>query len=82
MWTYNEWYDELEEVESGSDLSAKINYGFTNNDLLILLTMHEAGNFREKIEDLLTDCNFHTESKLLRKGDYSSMLEQLIEEAG
>lgn len=82
MWTYNDWYDELEEAEYGSDLSAKINYGFSNNDLVILLTMHEAGNFRKKIEDLLTDCNFHTESKLLRKGDYNSMLEQLIEEAG
>ena len=82
MWTYNEWYDELEAVEFGSDLSAKINYGFTNSDLLILLIMHEAGNFREKIEDLLTDCNFHTESKLLHKKDYNAMLEQLIEEAG
>ena len=82
MWTYNEWYDELEAAEYGSDLSAKINYGFTNSDLLILMTMHEAGNFRKKIEDLLTDCNFHTECKLLHKKDYNSMLEQLIEEAG
>ena len=63
----NDWYGALEN-ETG--ISAKIKWGFFPQDLLILCDLHEAGYFREKIIDLLEDCNFHIECGLIDDQKY------------
>lgn len=65
-----DWNAALCGVESGTELSADIGWGFTGQDLLVLTCLHEAGLHREKIYDLLEDCNFHRENALLAKGEY------------
>ena len=69
------WDRALEKVENGSDLSSYIEWGFSGQDLLVLCFLHHIGKHRMKIEDLLEDCNFHTECSLLRKRDYKKYLD-------
>lgn len=61
----------LKNVKHGSELSGKLGYGFSTDDLVDLMNLHKKNMFRRKIEDLLEDCNFHTESGLLSEGNYS-----------
>jgi hypothetical protein len=61
----------LRGVTHGSDLSYKLGYGFSKDDLKELAKLHKVGKHREKIEDLLTDCNFHEESAAMESSDYS-----------
>ena len=74
------WRESLENVKKGWELSGGIGYAFCQQDLLILLGFHKAGLFREKIEELLTDCNFHTESGLLNNEDYEACFDIIINE--
>lgn len=57
-------------VKDGSALSGDLGYGFSKSDLRVLMNLHKAGKFRKKIEDILTDCNFHYESGLLSDRKY------------
>ena len=61
-------------VEKGEELSYALGYGLSNSDLTNLAKLHKANSFREKIESLLTDCNFHYECDLMFSGDYSMWL--------
>lgn len=61
------WEKALESVKRGTALSGQIDYGFGKRDISELAKLHKAGKFRQKIEDLLEDCNFHTEC-----GDFGS----------
>lgn len=65
----NDWINALQKYEYGK-LAGLIEWGFTFQDLYVLCCLHEANCFREKIEDLLEDCNFHTECGLLSEGKY------------
>lgn len=65
-----DWDKALANVEYGTELSLPIDYGFTDQDLFVLCCLHEAGMHREKIVDLLEDCNFHTECGLIYEGKY------------
>ena len=58
-----DWDTELACVEHGHELSEVIGYGLTRNDISGLAALHKAGKHRKKIEELLTDCNFHTECR-------------------
>ena len=49
----------LRSVKLGSALSRKVNYSFYAKDLGQLARLHKANKCRKKIEDLLTDCNYH-----------------------
>ncbi len=69
----------LKEVKYGSDLSSALGYGFSPDDLLALLKLHKKNTCRKKIEDLLEDCNFHTECGLLYEKRYDEC-EALIRE--
>jgi len=60
-------------VKDGSDLSGDLGYGFSKSDLRVLMNLHKAGKFRKKIEDVLTDCNFHYESGLLSDKKYEEL---------
>lgn len=53
-----------------STIAKEIEWGFTDEDLRELMRLHEAGRCREQIEDLLSDCNFHTECADWHDGNY------------
>lgn len=73
-----DWTGALENVKQGSDLSEVIGYCFSDQDLFVLCCLHEIGRHREKIEDLLEDCNFHYENGLLRDGKYAECKERVL----
>ena len=75
-----DWYTALSNVRYGVELSSVINYGFSFQDLLVLGTLHEYNMFREKIENLFEDCNFHTENELLIKNKYYEYFKYVIKE--
>ena len=56
-----DWAGALRKAAHGSDLSASLLYGLGEYDLKMLAILHRAGRFCKKIEELLTDCNFHKE---------------------
>lgn len=53
-----------------SEIAKEIEWGFTDEDLRELMRLHKAGVCRQQIEDLLDDCNFHTESADWNEGNY------------
>lgn len=61
----------FESVTIGSELSKPLGYGFSTQDLFNLAKLHKENRYRDKIEDLLTDCNFHEECQMMYSGDYS-----------
>lgn len=61
-------------------ISGKIGWGFYPQDLLVLCCLHEAGKHRRVIEDLLEDCNFHTECGLLADGKYDECKKVILED--
>lgn len=68
-----DWDSALSGVEKGYMLSGTIGWGFTKNDIKELAKLHESGKHREKIEDLLEDCNFHSLNGYFQAGDYSHL---------
>ena len=58
----------LSNVEYGSSLSWDLSYGFSKYDIGELALLYSEGKHQEKILDLLTDCNFHTEAEDFRNG--------------
>lgn len=52
----------LDGAEHGSELSGDLYYSFSEKDIENLAILHrDRPEYREKIEDLLEDCNFHKE---------------------
>ena len=68
------WEESLQNVENGSDLSRDIGWGLSHKDLCKLATIYQSGKkkMKEKIEDLLTDCNFHTECSDFINGSFDA----------
>lgn len=63
---------------STSDLSHKLKYGFTKEEIKELATLHKETTkkiVKKRIEDLLTNCNFHYESGLLANGNYNKIFD-------
>ena len=60
----------LRSVKRGTELSYPLGWGFDRDDLMALMKLHRSNKFRRKIEDLLEDCNFHTECGLLSEKNY------------
>lgn len=60
----------LRSVKRGTELSYSLGWGFDRDDLMALMELHRSNKFRKKIEDLLEDCNFHTERGLLSEKQY------------
>ena len=73
----NDWYMAL---ETGEATGSKIEWGFYPQDLLVLTCIHKAGYFRDKIIDLLEDCNFHTEAGLLDDQKYDECLKVIFDD--
>ena len=64
----------LSRVKEGSDLSRKCGWGFSMLEIKELAILHKTGKHREKIEDLLTDCNFHRECSDFMHGRYDQYI--------
>lgn len=64
------WQEILESEMPYDEISKEIEWGFTREDLQSLMRLHKEGICRSKIEDLLTDCNFHTECGNWSEGNY------------
>lgn len=64
----------LKKVKNGAALSGVLGWSFSDDDLKNLAKLHKANKFRKKIEELLTDCNFHYECDLMSSGNYSEWL--------
>lgn len=64
-----DWEKALNVMTYG-DIAKEIEWGFTDEDLQELMRLHKAGICRQQIEDLLDDCNFHTESDDWHDGNY------------
>ena len=75
-----DWDTALNKVKNGTKLSGVVGWGFSSQDLFVLCCLHEAGRHREKIEDLLEDCNFHTECGLLCEGKYDECRKVIAED--
>jgi len=61
------------------EISEAIEWGFYPEDLRKLMQLHRAGERRNKIEDLLTDCNFHSFCACLSDGDYAGAEKEIRE---
>lgn len=70
----NDFAAALSNVEHGWQLSESIHWSFYPRDLARLAKLHKADIFREKIEDLLEDCNFHKECGDFFNGNYDEYL--------
>lgn len=71
----------LDQVEYGFKLSGDLDYGFSKRDIEKLAILHrDQPKYREKIEDLLEDCNFHTECGDFADGNYGEYVNEPEEE--
>ena len=61
----------LRGVKNGAALSGILGWAFSDEDLKQLARLHKSNRFRKKIEELLTDCNFHSECALMSSKRYS-----------
>lgn len=66
----DDWEAALESEMDYSEIAHAIGWGFSRDDLNTLMQLHREDRFRGKIEDLLTDCNFHTECSDWHDGNY------------
>lgn len=64
-----DWENALDWLPYGK-ISEEIEWGFTKEDLSELARLHRENKHRKKIEDLLTDCNFHSVRSRFSDGDY------------
>ena len=71
----HDWPAAFRKVKNGRELSSAIGYGFYKDDLRTFLKLHKANKFRKKIENLLTDCNYHTFCGYLSVGEYDNAKE-------
>jgi len=69
-----DWATALKNVRYGEKLSRPIRWSFSGRDISILAKLHKSNKFRKKIEDLLTDCNFHTECSDFSLGRYDEYI--------
>ena len=65
----------FQSVKHGWELSKSIGYSFFDSDIVELAKLHKANKYRKKIEELLEDCNFHSECGRMAANDYSDWLD-------
>lgn len=67
------WADALKSRDV-HEISSAIGYGLSDEDLANLAALHKKRKSRKKIENLLDNLNFHTESALFSEGRYDECL--------
>lgn len=74
------WQQVLMNVERVQSLSDVLGYGFSKRDISILAELHKSHKeLKDKIEDLLEDCNFHTEARRFSSGNYEPYINECRE---
>lgn len=76
MATPQQLYQAIQNIIKGDDLGEKYQVELIH-DYRVLIhgrNLHKANKCRKKIEDLLTDCNFHYESAKFHNKDYAEFL--------
>lgn len=58
----NDWAAALRNTKDIHDITWALQWSFTNKDIITLAQLHKSNKFRRKIEDILTDANFHQEA--------------------
>ena len=69
-------------VEHGYELSGILEYGFSDEDICNLAMLYKndiRNNYRNKILELLEDCNFHTEYSDFVEGIYDKYIKEYNE---
>ncbi len=75
------WDMALTRWENGEfSLGIIIKWSFSPEDLLELCRLHEAGKHQHSIIDLLEDCNFHTECRLINEKRYDECRKLIYED--
>lgn len=69
-----DWSNALQKVKSGDKLSRNIGYSLSSVDLKKLALLHQSNRYRKKIEELLTNCNFHHEAGKFANQQYEEFL--------
>ena len=69
-----DWPNALQKVKSGGQLSRNIGYRLSSVDLKKLALLHQSNRGRKKIEELLTNCNFHHEAGKFAIQQYEEFL--------
>ena len=64
------WLEILGDFSHGLDLAENIGRKITKDDLMELVRLHKSGNFRFKIQELLTGCGFYEECERLNACEY------------
>jgi len=73
----SDWEKALSSVDKGYELSGPIGYGFSERDIKNLAILHrDKAKLREKIEELLEDCNFHQETDDFSNGKYDKYIKE------
>jgi len=69
-------------LEDISNISNKLDYGFSDYDLIRLSEGYKQGDklLQNKIIELLTDCNFHSEASMLLAGEADKLVSELKDE--
>ena len=70
----SDWAAALRGVRKSTQLSSAIGWAFSDKDIAELAKLHKAKKFRQKIEDLLEDCNFHYECGKFAEEQYDEFL--------
>ena len=65
-----DWDAALNSPMEYSEIAHAIKWGFDCDDMQSLMELHKQNKHRQKIEDLLEDCNFHTERSDWSEGNY------------
>ena len=74
----NNWHKAF---KTKARIAPTIGWGFSTQDLIVLLFLHEMNLFRQEIFDLLEDCNFHTFCGLLDDQKYDEARQCILEDA-
>ena len=72
----NNFADALRNCKDGTQLSCKLGFAFSKEDISELAKLHKSNKFRKKIEDLLTDCNFHYECGKFMNKEYDEFIKE------
>lgn len=74
--SFEDVYNKFVRTGNYSDMSTVIGWGFTRDDLQFLVNKYKRGSSNTKhfIEELLTDCNFHSECNALINGNYDEVV--------
>jgi len=70
----NDWETALRNTKDVHDINRTLQWSFSDKDIAVLARLHKSNKFRKKIEDMLTDANYHEESGEFADKNYDDYL--------